>query len=425
MTVLTDAELVLGMSRHLAAYQMGPERAALDGLELAGQVYDMAFRLRGSTTSSAARVKAIALEVGLGPRRLRDAMTTMNSLGWLDVVRDAQGEPVTINEVIPAPGTLVTLAGSVLDVILVSATERAALALLRATTLQPLVLEQALEAGTIAGAEEDTTTAALRHLEFTGLVKRVTADDGREVVFNPNVWTQGEAVTKAALRAADARATGEVSALLEEVAASPGLPDSRVTSTERKWIDFAVSQGLVQRSVVQTSEGVEQGFLFTPHLARDPFGGTAGDASGQVRQLVGSMVYATTFARFKLDDPAQFLRALINRGVAGNVSSIGTDYPMLEKAGIVRVIDGYPPGRYRLELLQSEVAEDALRLLHTKAEPGTARADAAALRAQRSYVHLEHERARLALTTVVDEVEEARLISALREETTRRTFGGR
>jgi len=190
VTVLTDAELVLGMSRHLAAYQMGPERAALDGLELAGQVYDMAFRLRGSTTSSAARVKAIALEVGLGPRRLRDAMTTMNSLGWLDVVRDAQGEPVTINEVIPAPGTLVTLAGSVLDVILVSATERAALALLRATTLQPLVLEQALEAGTIAGAEEDTTTAALRHLEFTGLVKRVTADDGREVVFNPNVWTQ-------------------------------------------------------------------------------------------------------------------------------------------------------------------------------------------------------------------------------------------
>jgi hypothetical protein len=201
------------------------------------------------------------------------------------------------------------------------------------------------------------------------------------------------------------------------------MPESQVTSTEKKWINFAVSQGLVQRSVIQTSEGQERGFLFTPHLGRDPFGGTAGDASGQVRQLVGSMVYAATFAAYRLKDPAVFLRALINRGIAGNTSSIGTDYPMLEKAGIVRVIDGASSNRYRLELLQTEVAEDALKLLNARESSGAGRHDASSLNGQRSYVHVDRERARLALTTDRDQAEEARLIAALREVPVRRSMG--
>ena len=36
MAVLTEAELVLGLSRHLSAYARGPERAALGELEFAG-----------------------------------------------------------------------------------------------------------------------------------------------------------------------------------------------------------------------------------------------------------------------------------------------------------------------------------------------------------------------------------------------------
>lgn len=63
-------------------------------------------------------------------------------------------------------------------------------------------------------------------------------------------------------------------------------------------------------------------------LSYDPFGGTAGDASGHVRQLVGSMIYAATFARTKLYAPTAFLRKLIREGVAGDATSIGTDYPM-------------------------------------------------------------------------------------------------
>jgi hypothetical protein len=423
--ILSDTELILGLSRHLSAYSKGPERAALETIEYAGWIFDMAFRIRGSTTSTPSRIRAIALDVGLGQRDIRDVIADMERLGWLAVDRDADGQPLAVAEAIPAPTTLVGLAGDVLDIANAGSHERAALSILHSTTVQPLLVDDALESGaSTPGASSQDAEDALRHLTAVGLLRNVRADDGREVVYNPNVWVQGDSIAQAALNAADAQATVAVKALLEELAENPGLPEVLVKSTESKWINFAVAQGLVQRSVIQTSEGVEQRFLFTPHLARDPFGGTAGDASGQVRQLVGSMIYAATFAEFKLWAPQAFLRRLINDGVAGDVTSIGTDYPMLEKAGIVKVVQGSRSNRYRLELLRSDVAEAALSILNIR-ETTENTQDAAALRAQRSYVHVERERAKLALTADVDEVEQRRLLSALREVPTQRTIRGR
>jgi hypothetical protein len=423
LPVLTDAELVLGLSRHLSAYAMGPERAALGELEFAGWSFDVAFRLRGSTTIPAARMQVIGLDVGLTARSLKEVVGTLEALGWLSVDRDGQGSPISVSETLPSAGELISAAPRLFDVVGLGDVERAALTLLRATTMQPLLVEDALAVARTGGDSDADAEEALRHLTAMGLVRRVRTDSEREVVFNPNVWTQGDGIAQTVLRAADAGATAEIGALLQELAASPGLPEAHVSSVEPKWVKFAITQGLIQRSVIQTSDGSEQGFLFTPHLARDPFGGTAGDASGHVRQLVGSMIYATTFAQNRLIWPDVFLRALINRGVAGNVSSIGTDYPMLEKAGIVRVVPT-TGSRYQMELLQSDVAEDALRLLTARSETTSGTADAAALRAQRTYVHVERDRARLALSADTDEVEQARLMAALRDVSIRRTMNG-
>ncbi|MEV1168137.1 hypothetical protein [Nonomuraea sp. NPDC049784] len=429
--MLSDTELVLGLSRHLSAYAAGPAKAGLEQLEFAGQIFDMAFRLRRSGTSTPERVTAIATEAYLGRRQLRDALVALEMLNWVKVQRDRNQKPLAVSETIPAPPQLVEAARQVLTMAGVTECEWAALAILRSTTLQPLLVEQALQVGSEAldaqgqPVGDEAADEALRHLTSISLVKKVVTDDNAEVVFNPNVWTAGEEMARAALYAARAKATSEVAALLEEIAAKPGMPEAQVTATEPKWISFAVAQGLVQRSVIQTSTGEERAFLFTPHLNRSPFGGTAGDPSGQVRQLVGSMIYAATFATYKLYNPAAFVSSLIKYGEAGDASPIGTDYPMLETAGIVRVVPGSSDGRFRMELLQSDVAEDALTILSERDDSGNASNGVAALRAQQRYVHIDRERARLAVDAKADDVEQARLISALRDETTRGTFRSR
>jgi hypothetical protein len=425
-TLLDDAELLLGVSRHLSTYAVSSAHAALESLLFAGQVYEMAWRLRNSPLSSAARIEAIAQEAGIGRRQLRrDVLPTLESLGWITRHLDKDNQLISVDALIPPTAELISGVGPLLDVVMATPLQRAALTLLRATSLQPLEVSAALQMASVWG--EEPAKEALRHLIAIQLVRKTAGKGDRAVVFNPNVWVASdEELAHAALRTEDSGARIHVGALLEEVGKSPGIPESHVTSTEQRWIDFAVGMGLIQRSVVQTSTGDEQRFLFSPYLGRDPFGTANGDASGHVRQLVGSMIYAATFATWKLHSPGAFLYALIRDGVAGDVPQIGQDYPMLETAGTIRVVPGSWSDSYRMELLQADVAEAALNILDSRGHTRTGSSEpAAALSDQRAYSHLEQERARIAQRATPDDADTRRMIEALRDTTARRTFGGR
>ncbi|WP_370289079.1 hypothetical protein [Nocardioides sp.] len=420
--MLSDAEILLGLGRHLSAYEVSPSHAALDSLQFAGQVYELAWRLRNSQVSSRNRIEAIAIEARIGTRQLhRDVLPTMEQLGWVECRRDADNRLVSVEALVPPNEVLIDDASRLLDILLVTSAQRAALELIRATSRQPLPVDAAIE--TAAEWGEEAATAALGHLEAVNLVRRIEHEVDRPVVFNPNIWTNDQQAATAALRAQDARASTEVGALLEEIAVSPGIPEKHVTATDQRWIDFAVSQGLVERSIVQTSDGSEEGFLFSPHLKRDAFGTSLTDPSGHVRQLVGSMIYASTFASWKLRSPGGFLYTLIRDGEAGNVSNIGTDYPMLETAGTIQVV---PAGSrtFRMILLQSDIAESALSIIDSRGS--TSRGDAGSLQNlgdQRSYTHVERERAKMASVADTSDREAARLIAALRDVTSGGAFG--
>lgn len=419
---LTDAELILGVSRHLGRYAVGPAHAALGELEFAGRVFEMAWRLRGSGLSPITRVEAIGLEAGTPPRLLLgDVLPALDSLNWVELTRNEEGEIVVVDEHIPPTNQLIRAADTVLDISAPTPIERAALVLMRETSRMPLTLDAATDVA-VRDASEQEVDQAFRALAAVSLIRVVRADDGREVAFNPFIWQGEEEIVAAALRTEDARARQEIGALIEEIADRPGMPQDHVTATEPRWIEFAVAQGLVQRSLVITESGEERAFLFTPHLSRDPFGASAGDPSGHVRQLVGSMIYAATFARYRLYDPRRFVEVMLQYGEAGDASPIGTDYTMLETAGIVRVEPAYRHSK--MVLLQPEVAEEALGYLESGGGSGTGEQATSGLRAQRAYIHVEGERAKLADIASRSDADTVRLVSALRDSVGRRRFRG-
>lgn len=95
--MLTDAELLLGLGRHLSSYTISPAHAALASLHFGGQVYELAWRLRGSQVSSAERVSAIGVESRIGARQLqRDVLPTMEQLDWVSLQRDDEGQLVAV-----------------------------------------------------------------------------------------------------------------------------------------------------------------------------------------------------------------------------------------------------------------------------------------------------------------------------------------
>jgi hypothetical protein len=110
VTILTDAELLLGLSCHLAAYSRGPERAGLGELEFAGWVLDVGFRLQGSTISPFVRVEVIGLDVGLTGRDLAAVLATLEGMAWSTVARDAGGAPQAVSDRLPSLSELVEAA---------------------------------------------------------------------------------------------------------------------------------------------------------------------------------------------------------------------------------------------------------------------------------------------------------------------------
>jgi hypothetical protein len=420
--VITDGQLILGLSRHLSAYSISPVHARLESLQFAGQVYEMAWRLRHAQLSSAVRVQAIGIEAKIGPRVLdTQILPTLEQLGWVRCDRYDNGSLYSVAAFIPPDIELLDSVNRLLDLVMATSVARAALVLLEATSVQPLEREAALQYAAAYG--DEAAEEALRCLINIHLVREVVVDDGRKVVFNPNIWVGDEQVARAALKAEDARVSAKVGALLEEVIAFPGLPEEHVTSTEPRWVDFTVSVGLVERSVVQTRNGDEKKFLFSPHLKRDVFGVASNDPSGHVRQLVGSMIYASTFASWKLRSPGAFLHCLIRDGEAGGHERIAEDYPMLETAGTIEVVGS---GRYaRMRLLQADVAEAALEIIDSRGQNREVNETVAAIGEQQAYTHIERERGQLASQVNLDGVDAKQLIAALRDTTARRGFHGR
>jgi hypothetical protein len=184
---------------------------------------------------------------------------------------------------------------------------------MRATSIQPLERQAALRTG--SGHGDEAAERALSCLITLNLVREVQSEDGRTAVFNPNIWVGDAEMVTAALRTEDARVQREVGALIEEVMASPGIPEEHVKSTEQRWIDFAVNAGLVERSqVLATSDKTP---LYATPASRPVRCRPPRDPSGHIRQLVRSMIYASTFASWTLNSPGAFLHVLIRDGEAG------------------------------------------------------------------------------------------------------------
>lgn len=158
--MISDAQLILGFSRRLTAYSVSPVHAELETLRFAGRVYEMAWRLRNAQVSSAGRVRAIGIEAKIGPLDLdRYVLPTMEQLGWVQCDRGNDGTLVSVSAYVPPNTELLAATEQLLGILLVTPVQRATLEIMRATSIQPLERQAALQAG--SGHADEAAERAL------------------------------------------------------------------------------------------------------------------------------------------------------------------------------------------------------------------------------------------------------------------------
>lgn len=187
------------------------------------------------------------------------------------------------------------------------------------------------------------------------------AELGEDFLYNDFLWGDDIERTAKALAALPTNVRSNLGSLLEELHKHEGRPLSEIESAPKGLVQVAVVHGLVERTEIVSTTGRTATFHFTP--AFRGFGVTRDDipdALDQVRLVMASFAFATRYASFKLDHPEVFLQALIDRGVAGNASPIGTDYGALERQKIVEVKPTGYHKRYQFVAVKTDTLTQAL-----------------------------------------------------------------
>lgn len=252
--------------------------------------------------------------------------------------------------------------------------ERAVLELLEISSQMPT--SRSAACNKLAGTNDKVVEVAL-DLAAGYQVVRVADGDGvaEPMLYSPTIW--GDNISKAskALSHLDATDRAVLLELVTRIAKYQGMPEFAAL----KWLasqnkgtlcNFAVAIGLLDRTEILTRDGTRQAFLTTPHLYGEIAAKHGRDVCDRVRLFLDSIRHGEHFGAWmtgRIKDPVVLLTKLLDCREIGPCTAIGTDYILVEKAGIVTVSPSNKRNQYVMRLVQDDtvmVIRDMLKQPH-------------------------------------------------------------
>lgn len=362
---------------NLMSHPPSPTYAALDATRRTGAASDLMFRLRGNgPVLPQGAVERFAQFSNLSPHDLTSwCLDVLAAEDVLDVVTKPDGS-YEVEERVGVAAPVLEVTARVLARLGPSVVEACALASAELAGTMPLAERDHRQALIDAGHPEEVHKEAFGHLRAIGLLRQVWSSTlNQNVLFSPHVWG-AEAVDIAAFMAKLPSAEREqLAGLTDATLMRPGLPVDRL-GVDSRLLAAARNVGLIDGARVHTSAG-ERVFAFPPDLDRR-FGVERSDAAHERKLFVAHILNGHFYGNAgtgRINDPLVLVNAMIQRGTVGPATAIGREYPLLESAGIVRAREAFS-GRYYLDLVKRDVAEDSLELLRRALEGGGGQATA-------------------------------------------------
>lgn len=209
----------------------------------------------------------------------------------------------------------------------------------------------------------------------TGLAKAykiVNVLDGpgvaEPVVYSALIWGDKIAQAGKALSHLKPDRRDALLRLVDLVREYQGLPLASAENWARQQghpevVAFAIGIGILDKTQIDAPGGGRKEFLTTPHIYGELAATQGKDVCDRVRLFLDSIRHGQHYGDWytgRILDPSVLLTKLIDTGEIGPCSAIGTDYQLVEKAGVVNVKPSkYRQGQFTMELVQ----EDTVRLV--------------------------------------------------------------
>jgi len=341
-------------------------RAEVESLLLTGKAMDFAARLKGHqslVTLTHDLVHQYAKYAGLGSLELTNTvLPALKRADLIDYTLDPQGRILRLDEFVGVSATVTEQTVQLLNVLGPQRSDLAFLHSVEVGAIAPLAMSQHLQEVVRRGFTEHEAEEALRLARAVGLNLTVpSAELGELIVFSPYVWGTKQLSLAKFLAGLP---SGERDALLgmsEQVLTTPGLHVSKLAASPGI-IRSAQNAGLIQAASVQSATGVGSTYVFSPLLEAEDNLATTTEAFHLRKLFVAHILFGHEKARAgwgTINNPAVLVDKLITRGRVGAATNIGTDYHLLEMAGVVAV-EPAGHGMSFLRLVKPEIAEAGL-----------------------------------------------------------------
>ncbi|KRE99783.1 hypothetical protein ASG88_14395 [Nocardioides sp. Soil777] len=341
-------------------------RAEVEILLLTGKAMDLAARLKGHQSLVVLThelVVGYAKHAGLGGLELiNTVLPALKAAGLIDYRIDQAGRISHLEEYIGVSATVTEQTVALLDSLGPQRSDLAFLHSVEIGAIAPLAASQHLQEITKRGFTEPEALEALRLARAVGLNLDAPSDELNElVVFSPYVWGTKQLSLATFLGGLPPNEREALLGMSEQVLSTPGLHLSKLNANPAI-IRSATNVGLIQAATVRSATGASSTYVFSPLLEVEDNACTTTEAFHLRKLFVAHILFGRDSAALgggRVQDPAVLVNALLRRGTVGPATNIGTDYHLLEAAGVVAV-EPNEGGRAFLRLVKPEIAESAL-----------------------------------------------------------------
>lgn len=342
-------------------------RAEVEILLMTGKAMDFAARLKGHhklVILTHELVHKYAQHAGIGSLELMSTvLPALKRADLVDYGLDAQGRITQLDEFIGVSATVTEQTVLLLDSLSPSRSDLAFLHSVEIGALAPLAESDHLQEIVKRGFSDQEAERALLLARAVGLnLNAPSAELNETVVFSPYVWGTKHLSLAKFLSNLPPAERDALLGMSQQILTTPGLHVSKLSATPGV-IRSAQNAGLIQAATVQSTTGASSTYVFSPLLEAEDDLCTTTEAFHLRKLFVAHILFGHENAapgRGKINSPAVLVNAMVSRGQVGPATNIGTDYHLLEAAGVV-MVQPMPSGdKALLKLVKPEIASSAL-----------------------------------------------------------------
>lgn len=346
----------------------------LGNLNITGKVGRLLGAIRGNEQiTDLGKLEVMANNVGI-PSMYELIMVILPLLekasdGRIELIKDVTGELQGVAEYMFEGSQVLEVTGQVFETLNPSEVERVVIQTMDETKRLPYLQNELIELLTKQGYKEQNIQLSIALQDNFKLIQLLNKSKTQEpIISNEYVWGQNHDKIAKAITSLDIGQRESLKEIIGIIQRAQGYPLEHLSKEANQILQIAKKVGMINPLSISSKRGFDKEFGFSSDLLRHDI--YDDDILDDVKLLLASIRFGENYTQFStITDAKQFLSYLIDRGNIGPHSANATDYTMLEKRGIVRVVTKTKQGYYGprtgpcLELLRKDVAEEALRII--------------------------------------------------------------